>query len=101
MRPPGRNRTVGSSMAKDPVCAMEVEPEEAAGQYEHRGETYYFCHPSCLEKFRADPEKYLTPAESVVRLGSPQASPAEAPVRIKKESLSRAGDYTCPMHPEV
>ena len=76
-------------MAKDPVCHMEVEPEEAAGNWEYRGERYYFCHPSCLEKFRADPEKYLTPPES--------ASPTEA----KKKPLSHTGDYTCPMHPEV
>ena len=77
-------------MARDPVCGMDVEPEEAAGKHEHRGETYYFCNPSCLEKFSADPEKYLTPTKS-----------AAAPVGGKEVPPARAGDYTCPMHPEV
>ena len=28
---------------------------------EYQGTTYYFCCPGCVEKFKADPEKYLTP----------------------------------------
>ena len=40
---------------KDPVCGMDVNPERAAGQYEYHGQVYYFCHPRCLEKFRAAP----------------------------------------------
>ncbi|OFW31425.1 MAG: copper-translocating P-type ATPase [Acidobacteria bacterium RIFCSPLOWO2_12_FULL_60_22] len=76
-------------MAKDPVCHMEVEPEEAAGHYEYKAETYYFCNPSCLEKFRAEPEKYLRPSE-----GAATAETAKRPSQ-------REGDYTCPMHPEV
>ena len=44
---------------KDPICGMDVEPETAAGSHVHDGQTYYFCCASCLEKFRAEPEKYL------------------------------------------
>jgi Cu+-exporting ATPase len=43
----------------DPVCGMEVEPESAAGSFEYRGTTYYFCSLGCLEDFREDPESYL------------------------------------------
>ena len=68
---------------KDPVCGMEVTPQAAAGSFEFRGETYYFCAKSCLAKFQADPLKYLGP--------KPAAAPTEA-----------AGiEYTCPMHPEI
>ena len=67
---------------KDPVCGMEVTPAGAAGSYEFRGETYYFCAKSCLAKFQADPLKYLEPKP---------ATPTET-----------AGiEYTCPMHPEI
>lgn len=46
-------------MAKDPVCEMEVDPDEAAAETEYEGETYYFCAPGCKQKFEEDPEKYL------------------------------------------
>src|SRR5207249_5308159 len=67
----------------DPVCRMKVMPQTAAGQYEYRGKTYYFCATRCLERFRADPEKFLSPPKPAV--SSPQ----------------KAIPYTCPMHPEV
>ena len=47
-------------MARDPVCGMMVDPLSAAGKYEHTGTTYYFCHPRCEERFRGDPEGYLS-----------------------------------------
>jgi Cu+-exporting ATPase len=46
-------------MARDPVCGMDVDPAQAAGSHEHEGTTYYFCSASCLERFRADPERYV------------------------------------------
>ena len=67
---------------KDPVCGMTVDPAKAAGKHEHHGKTYYFCSKGCLEKFKARPENYLG------------AKPAPAPANA-------AGQYTCPMHPEV
>jgi P-type Cu+ transporter len=66
----------------DPVCGMEVDPAEAAGSFEHKGQTYYFCNPSCLERFRAEPETFLASS------ATPKAPAA-------------ASEYTCPMHPEV
>ena len=71
---------------KDPVCGMTVLPESAAGSVEHGGSTYWFCSPSCLEKFRAAPGAYVGPAGGGA--ADPKARPTE-------------GGYTCPMHPEV
>jgi len=62
---------------------MEVTPARAAGSFEHRGQTYYFCAKSCLAKFQADPLKYLSP------------KPAAAATHAQDI------EYTCPMHPEV
>jgi Cu+-exporting ATPase len=62
---------------------MEVTPAKAAGSFEHRGQTYYFCGKGCLAKFQADPLKYLTPKP---------ATPA---------AESKDVEYTCPMDPEV
>ncbi|MBS0150060.1 MAG: heavy metal translocating P-type ATPase [Nitrospira sp.] len=44
----------------DPICGMSVDPTSAAGQYAYKGATYYFCGVSCLERFRADPERALS-----------------------------------------
>lgn len=71
-----------SSLPEDPVCKMRVDPQTAAGKYDHNGVTYYFCSRGCLEKFRANPAKYLA---------APATSQIESPAAI----------YTCPMHPEI
>jgi YHS domain-containing protein len=46
-------------MEIDPVCGMEVDPDEAAEQTEYQGRTYYFCCEQCLEKFQVDPNRYV------------------------------------------
>jgi Cu+-exporting ATPase len=60
-------------MAIDPICGMTVDPATAAGRYEHKGLTYYFCAASCLERFRADPERALGKQPlSLVTIPSPR-----------------------------
>ena len=68
----------------DPVCGMTIAPSDAVGHVEHRGHTYYFCNQSCLERFSAAPESFLSPAPAT-------PAPAGADTR----------EYTCPMDPEV
>jgi len=68
-------------MVLDPVCGMTIDPADAAGSWEYQGQKYYFCHESCLTRFKADPESFL-------------ASSAPKPV-------SASAEYTCPMHPEI
>ena len=43
----------------DPVCGMSVDPSKAAGTWTHAGVAYTFCNSRCLERFRAEPERYL------------------------------------------
>ncbi len=43
---------------KDPVCGMEIEPEDAVATIEYEGETYHFCSESCEEEFKENPEDY-------------------------------------------
>ena len=69
----------------DPVCGMTISPADAVGTAVHRGETYYFCAESCLEQFKADPERFLDPQRR-------EAERAGQPAGV---------EYTCPMHPEV
>ena len=46
-------------MDTDPVCGMEVDREHAVAAWEHDGVTYRFCSVRCMERFRAEPERYL------------------------------------------
>ncbi|MDS0281356.1 permease [Haloarcula onubensis] len=45
----------GPDKVQDPVCGMEVDPDEADYSTEVDGETYYFCSQSCKDSF--DPEE--------------------------------------------
>ncbi len=53
---------------KDPVCEMMVEEGTEAGTYTYKGETYYFCSKSCVERFKENPEKFLTSSHATVEM---------------------------------
>jgi Cu+-exporting ATPase len=74
--------TQPSETAVDPVCGMTVDLHAGKPTTEHDGKHYHFCSKGCLDKFTADPERYLK--------GPPEPEPAP-PGTL----------YTCPMHPEV
>ncbi len=42
----------------DPVCGMEMTPEEVAARLTLEGEQHCFCSDDCLRQFVAAPEKY-------------------------------------------
>jgi Cu+-exporting ATPase len=104
-----------SSIEKDPVCGMAVDPARAKATHEHAGKTYYFCCQGCQQKFSADPGKYLAP-KTLVGIAPMTSQPVQimpAPVSgPRKEVLAAhtppsaatpkaANEYTCPMDPEV
>ena len=105
----------------DPVCGMTINPADASGHVEHRGQTYYFCTQSCLEQFKADPQRFLDddrreqptsaaelereytcPMDPEVRQLGPGACPkcgmALEPVEVAPLTKT---EWTCPMHPEI
>ena len=76
------DRDESKNLATDPVCGMRVNTETSRS-FSHAGETFYFCSAGCREKFAADPEKYLNPAEA------------------EPENIPAGATWTCPMHPEI
>lgn len=52
-----------ADLVKDPVCGMDVDPQQAAATEEHEGQTFYFCSHDCHQKFVADPHTYGHPHE--------------------------------------
>ena len=82
----------GKAGELDPVCGMTVNPESAAGSFEHQGTTYYFCSTHCLHRFQQNPESFLN-----------KAVIAPQPIGITRapQPATAAKKYTCPMHPEI
>jgi len=77
---------------KDPVCGMEVDEESAAGTIQHQGQSYSFCSQRCLEKFRADPSRFVKPDASTSTAPKEPVTPAPPAART---------EYVCPMHPQI
>lgn len=44
------------------TCPVLAGPIDKKYNYTYRGTIYYFCCPICVEKFKADPEKYTRKA---------------------------------------
>jgi YHS domain-containing protein len=42
----------------DPVCKMEITPEDAVASSHFNGDIYYFCSTECKEQFEEIPTKY-------------------------------------------
>ena len=103
---------------------MTVDPATAKHKLEHAGKTYYFCCAPCLEKFRADPEGYLSGRKvpgmgmQIVNIGlAPGAKTSEKKTsgikisgtktpeikesQIKSAPAPASTAYVCPMCPEV
>lgn len=70
----------------DPVCGMSVEPAKSAGSRSYLSNTYYFCSMDCASKFVADPAMYAN---------------ANTATKSQSKQDADAGQYTCPMHPEI
>jgi Cu+-exporting ATPase len=99
------------TLERDPVCGMNVDPTVAKHIHTHGGKNYYFCCAPCLQKFKADPAKYLHTAipvaqPALVTLGVPtpaKSSPSQpAPqTGLPAPATTATPSYVCPMCPEV
>ena len=45
-------------MAKDPVCGMQVNEQQAKATADHQGQKFYFCSTDCKTKFDQNPGRY-------------------------------------------
>lgn len=46
-------------MAKDPVCGMQADEQEAVAPSAYEWTMYVFCPPGCTVAFVKAPEKYV------------------------------------------
>src|ERR1700691_3341597 len=96
-----------ATAVKDPVCGMNVNPATAKHHLEHAGTSYYFCSAHCAEKFKADPQKYLSQpsrvnSSSLITLGASAIppTPAQQAPSANQPSANRPSaeqaNYVCP-----
>ena len=65
-----------STLERDPVCGMTVNPTTAKYRAEHDGRNYHFCSAGCADKFITNPSRFATkPASALVTLGGPTPAP--------------------------
>ncbi len=83
-------------MAIDPICGMTVDPATAAGRFEYKGQTYYFCATSCLDRFRADPEKALSKASAPL-ITTPLSPTARRPLPMMMPAAPTAAGALDPV----
>ncbi|MDR3747481.1 MAG: heavy metal translocating P-type ATPase [Acidobacteriota bacterium] len=109
---------------RDPVCGMTVDLSKAASSVEYEHRLYHFCCKGCAERFKNDPQKYLSPnykaagMAAMVQLGvTPVKIALVADVAAQPPSITFADEgapparpsaaqrpesaYICPMDPEV
>ena len=82
---------------RDPVCWMDVMPEEAAATHEHGGKKYYFCNTMCAERFVAEPEKFLAADYDPMR--AMEAQMAEASYLAAANGTKPAPTLMSPLMP--
>ena len=66
--------------SKDPVCGMDV-PLDSPLKHTFQGKVYRFCRQACLDRFRAEPQRYLQPP--------------------RPDAVPEGAAFTCPMHPQI
>ena len=71
---------------RDPVCGMVTTDPDAYIRYEYEGETYYFCSPHCLKKFKENPRAYAGKQD-------------QARTKPAAQEAAPGTGYWCPMCP--
>jgi P-type Cu+ transporter len=110
-----------STLERDPVCGMSVDPDRAKARVDHSGKTYFFCCEGCARKFRDAPQAYLEGGAAAshapqagrtqlhaIGLAPPPAAPTPPQPPHAKTASAPASPaaasertYICPMDPEI
>ena len=103
-KPAVRKAGPSVEMTSDPVCGINVNPATEKFAADHEGKNFYFCGQSCLEKFKADPAKYLSKSSDFVAVPVMSAArrvAAGPEVRGPRSEVQPQTFYVCPMCPGV
>ena len=85
---------------RDPVCGMTVKPDSLY-QTSHDGQPLRFCSQHCLDKFSAEPRRYLAVPGKTGGCAVQAPHGNQSPIATKASAADTGAEYTCPMHPEI
>jgi len=88
-----------SDIVRDPICGMEVDPNNAAATAERDGQTFYFCSEHCREKFVSAGAAKSSDAPASQAEHSCCQGDHHSEVETKSSAAKRkpAKKYFCPM----
>lgn len=78
-------------LVRDPVCGMEISPQEAAASTEVDQKRYWFCSPHCEQALLANPAKYILHPVDRRSSAGPSSSPSPpdvAPIPAARPALA-------------
>ncbi|NUR16228.1 MAG: heavy metal translocating P-type ATPase [Dermatophilaceae bacterium] len=107
-----------TSLLKDPVCGMDVDPSTTQHHVELDGHDYYFCSAGCRNAFEADPSSFLEPGHPSSERAhgthghhhhdhhhdhhhGTAGHAAPTPTAGLAAPVGDITEWTCPMHPEI
>ena len=93
-----------TTVTKDPVCGMDIDPSVSQHHLEHDGRTFHFCSEHCKAKFSADPAPYSKAgADAQTDLHEHDHHRHSQDVTSAKPTPppGEVAEWTCPMHPEI
>ncbi len=93
-----------TSLVKDPVCGMDVDPATSEHRVEHDGQSFFFCSGHCQARFEASPESYLSPHTDSLHDHQHHHHPdnnGDQQVGVTATTPGEVTEWTCPMHPEI
>jgi Cu+-exporting ATPase len=61
-RNPKKEAAMNDNVEIDPVCGMEVDPAQAAGNSEYEDRVYWFCSHQCKQRFDLCPSEFAEAA---------------------------------------
>lgn len=70
------------------ICPVMGNPAVDEYSYAYKGRTYYFCCPMCVEKFKENPEKYISKIKEF-NLEAYQFGFSPQQIRVKKGDIVR------------
>jgi YHS domain-containing protein len=75
---------------------MLVEPAKAYGPVTHRQREHYFCSEECMDRFNADPDRYVTEKPAAVSSAREPGKEPAGPDRARSEPPYTTEGITAP-----
>ncbi len=78
-----------TTVVRDPVCGMSIDPAQAARSTDYGGETFHFCSTGCADAFDAEPSRYAGGDAGASALSPDSDTPDQHSHRTPEDTCER------------